>query len=266
MNWENERELQKDLAEYLRSCGFLTFTELLVPGCEGGRVDIAAVKPHMYATKDLRAYEVKLTRQCFLQDVGKNKWHKYLNVFHRVYFAAPEGVLKKDEIPKEAGLIIRNQNGWHVVKAAKGHKPEKLNADAVFSMLYRGYEQNREMRRLNERVAAEENIPLREKALTIGHEISHRLRNERVTEVEEWASEISTLLSDSFGIELKYDNCGVLKLPSKYHLKRAIDGIGKASKEYNTIRQIGEFLFGLGDDFGSISKDQILKAINSEDQ
>ncbi|MGE5629485.1 MAG: MmcB family DNA repair protein [Caulobacteraceae bacterium] len=263
MEWKNERELQDDLAGYLRDCGFLTFTEILMPGCEGGRVDIATVKPHMYATKDLRAYEVKLTKQCFLQDIRSNKWHKYLNVFHRVYFAVPEGVIKKDEVPKEAGLIVRNQNGWHVVKAAKGHRPELLNADAVFALLYRGYEQDRVMRRLSERINAEENIPLREKALTIGHEIAHRLKQERITEIEEWANDIASLLSESLGIELKYDDHGVLRLPSQYHLKKAIRGIGEAAKEYRTVKLIGEYLYGLGDKFESVSKEQILEVINS---
>lgn len=265
MHWNNERELQDDLAVYLRSSGFLTFTELLVPGCEGGRVDVATVKPHVYATKDLRAYEVKLTKQCFLQDIGQNKWHKYLNVFHRVYFAAPEGVLKKDDIPKDAGLIVRNENGWHVTKAAKGHKPEKLNADAVFAMLYRGYEQDREIRRLSERIAVEENLPLSAKAKKIGWEISRRLDRDRESTVENWAIEVVGLMNECLGVEIRYEKNGEISLPSTWELKDVLQGISKVTKEYDTIRKIGAFLYTFGEKhFGveKVSSEDIKKIIN----
>jgi len=34
-DFKNERELQEDLAEYLRSAGMLTFTEIQIPGMNG---------------------------------------------------------------------------------------------------------------------------------------------------------------------------------------------------------------------------------------
>ena len=119
-------ELQTDLARHLRSVGWLTFTEIEVPGTEGdsyasGRVDVVAVKPHHYAQRDLRAYECKSTRSDFLHDVGSDKWRRYLLVFPRVYFAVPSGLVKKAEVPDEAGLIVQGDNGWTTVKAARGH-------------------------------------------------------------------------------------------------------------------------------------------------
>jgi len=50
----NGRELAEDLASYLRQSGFLTFTEIQLPGTDWGRADVVAVRPHHYAKKDIR--------------------------------------------------------------------------------------------------------------------------------------------------------------------------------------------------------------------
>ncbi len=150
-------ELQTDLARHLRSSGWLTFTEIEVPGTEGdsyasGRVDVVAVKPHRYAQRDLRAYECKSTRQDFMRDVGTEKWRRYLLVFPRVYFAVPSGLIKKAEVPDEAGLIVRGENGWTTVKAARGHIPPNLSVNSMLALLYRGYEHDKEVRDIRNRL------------------------------------------------------------------------------------------------------------------
>lgn len=248
MEWKNESELQKDLAEYLRQCEFMTFTEVEVPGCEGGRVDVAAIKPHAYAQKDLRAYEVKLNKQAFYADVNKNKWYKYLDVFHRVYFAAPEGLLKKSDIPNEAGLIVRNSNGWHVVKAAKSHKPSQLNVNSVLSLLYHGYEENIVMRRLNDRIIAEENIPLKQKAKNIGWEIARRLGDTHESQIEEWCSELWEMFK-KFGFEIPehiitgdQHSQERVHLPSIYEIENLLSGVENLMKDLAAIKAIGEYL------------------------
>ncbi len=150
-------ELQLDLASHLRSVGWLTFTEIAIPGTEGdsyasGRVDVVAVKPHVYAQRDLRAYECKSSRRDFLYDVGTDKWRRYSLVFPRVYFAVPSGLIKKAEVPEEAGLIVRGENGWTTVKAAKGHIPPNLSVNSILALLYRGYEHDKEVRDVRDRL------------------------------------------------------------------------------------------------------------------
>ncbi len=150
-------ELQLDLASHLRSVGWLTFTEIAIPGTEGdsyasGRVDVVAVKPHHYAQRDLRAYECKSSRQDFMRDVGADKWRRYLLVFPRVYFAVPSGLVKKAEVPDEAGLIVRGENGWTTVKAARGHIPPNLSVNSILALLYRGYEHDKEIRDVRDRL------------------------------------------------------------------------------------------------------------------
>lgn len=188
----NGRELTNDLAQHLRFAGWLAFTELVLPHT-GGRADVVALMPHRYAQKDIRVYEVKVSRQDFHADERANKWRKYLEVCHCVYFAAPRGLLKVDEIPKDAGLIVYGDNGWHVLKAPRGHKPPALGIDDILAMLFRGQEEQREMRRLSDRIDARENIPLKQKAKRIGWEIGKRLdrgKNNKDQGLELWAQRI----------------------------------------------------------------------------
>ena len=198
---KNGVELAKDLCLHLKSSDWLPFREIEIPGCDNGRVDVAAVKPHAYSSKDLRCYEVKVSRADFFSDVNSNKWRKYLNVFHRVYFAVPQGLVTKNEVPPDAGLIVRGPNGWHVVKGAKGHVPPKLTADSVLALLYRGHEEHIEMRRLADKITAEENLPLAEKAKSIGYQISRRLAGGKREEMESWASRIIKLCEELTGLD-----------------------------------------------------------------
>lgn len=195
------RELAQDLAQYLRSAGYLAFTEIAIRET-GGRLDVMAVKPHVFARKDIRGYEVKTSRADFHRDAGSNKWVRYLQVCHRVYFACPSGLISPKEVPVDAGLIVRGENGWTVTKVARGHTPTNLTADAVFAMLYREHEEYRQMRRLKDRIVAEENIPLKEKAKTIGWQIANRLATRNSAEVEQWAGRIKTMLEQIAGKRL----------------------------------------------------------------
>lgn len=134
--FKNERELQENLAQFLRDSGLLTFTEIQIPDMHSSRADIIAMTPHRYSTKDIRLYEVKLTRGVWL--AGK-KFQKCLDCCNRMYIACPKGIIKKTEAPKEIGLITYGTNGWRVVKAPKLNiNPAKMNVDFILSLLYRG--------------------------------------------------------------------------------------------------------------------------------
>lgn len=244
MNFKNERELQLDLAQYLRSCGLLTFTEIEVRGADG-RIDLVAVKPHQYAHKDIRGYEVKLTKECFFRD---NKYENYLDVVHRLYFAAPQGVLSKEDIPDGLGLIIRNAKGWHVVKAPRRNNPQKLNADAVLSLLFRGYEESLVARDIRDRIVAESNVALKDKAKNIGWEIARRLNSDRESNFEEFAVKLRNLLSKHMGIEIDTEH-------ERFHLweiENLLESVSGTIKEVNNIKKIGEYLQNL--DFPEVGK------------
>jgi hypothetical protein len=237
MSYTSERELQEDLARHLREVGYLTYTEIEIKGGRGGRADIVAVKPS-YANKDCRIYEVKNDRVVFDNDT---KYLKYFDVCHRMYIACPKGLIKKDELPPKVGLIVRGDNGWYVVKAARRNNPKDFNIDFVLSLLYRGYEETREQRDLRERIIAKENVTLKDQAYKIGYEIARRLDRDRETQVEAWAKECSELFRKYLNIDIrKYGSYE--DLPDLYDIEYILASIENYAKDIEYIKQIGEYL------------------------
>lgn len=89
-------------------------------GIEGNniqRADVIEVKPS-YNRFCVSIYEVKISRADFQSDIRSEKWRGYLEHCHRFYFAVPSGMVSKEEIPLEAGLIVRGDRGWQTQKAA----------------------------------------------------------------------------------------------------------------------------------------------------
>ncbi len=96
--------------------------------------DVITIKPS-YTKFCLHIYEVKVTRADFLNDLRRDKWRGYMPHCHRLSFAVPVGMVKKDEIPQEAGLIVRGSKGWRVLKAAPKTNLE-IPQNTLLSMLF----------------------------------------------------------------------------------------------------------------------------------
>lgn len=62
-------------------------------------------------------YEVKRTRADYFSSLNSGKWQQYLPYANRFFFATPAGLLKLDEVPDEAGLIVYGKS-WTTVRAA----------------------------------------------------------------------------------------------------------------------------------------------------
>lgn len=58
-----------------------------------------------YTKPNIIGYEIKVSRNDFLQD---NKWHLYLQYCNEFYFVVPKGLVKKEELPDHVGLIYFN--------------------------------------------------------------------------------------------------------------------------------------------------------------
>ena len=234
-------ELQTDLARHLRSVGWLTFTEIEVPGTEGdsyasGRVDVVAVKPHRYAQRDLRAYECKSSRRDFLHDVGADKWRRYLLVFPRVYFAVPSGLVKKAEVPEEAGLIVRGENGWSTVKAAQGHIPPNLSVNSILALLYRGYEQDKEVRNLRDRLIYNDRGAVRD-AKAFGWDTRRKL-SQTVHELDPTLRSLKEAVEGITGKTLT----GLTAENFTRRLKVAMSIVEEAEKHGEALRSISSYL------------------------
>lgn len=55
-----------------------------------------------YTRPCITGYEIKVSRGDFLQD---NKWHLYLQYCNEFYFVVPNGLISKNELPDNVGLI-----------------------------------------------------------------------------------------------------------------------------------------------------------------
>lgn len=74
---------------------------------------------------DLLAIEIKVSRSDFFADVKEpQKQGRWRQVAHRHAFAAPEGLLRKEEIPAGSGLITVGSEVKWAVRAPYGHTPE----------------------------------------------------------------------------------------------------------------------------------------------
>jgi hypothetical protein len=241
---ELTKRLTSSLEQLFNTDEWVTAREVRIRGCEG-IPDIIAIRKRQYLRKELRAYEIKASRADFLADVGRMKWKKYLSVCHRVYFAAPAGMLKRSEIPQGAGLIVFSENsGWSVVKTAKSHEPTNLDADAVLSILFAASNDADERRRLRDRLTVNDNISLKGVADRIGGEIARRVAG-CTPETERDAERIARVVNQYFG--------------NKVEAIKALKFAASLSKEAKLVGDISKFLRELTD---SINPTCVKRAAN----
>lgn len=100
------RFLKKPYSSYV-------LNELQIDSWGGYRFDVVAVTPN---SGKLTIVEAKASRSDFLR--GKDKLSDYMNFCHRLFVAAPKGLLRADELPEGCGLLevyeshVCRQNTW----------------------------------------------------------------------------------------------------------------------------------------------------------
>lgn len=106
--------------------------------------------------------EIKISRSDFLADFKKPK-HNLLklkpkdyekSVANRFYFAVPEGLITKEEVPDYAGLIYVKKYRCEVVKKAPLNHKFKHDRNRLFDKMYNSYESavGRNMRLIRDRI------------------------------------------------------------------------------------------------------------------
>ena len=140
------RELGRDLASFLQNADWMVWTQIPL-GPVGGEVfgkklgiaDVIAVAKS-FSNVRVNVYEVKISRSDYLRDVNKGKYLVYLTDCTQFYFAAPSGLIKKQDLPEGCGLIVRtDDHGWHVIKAPP-RREFKWTETLLLKLLMRGYE------------------------------------------------------------------------------------------------------------------------------
>lgn len=98
-------EIKKALAEYHPKDYFLTECKTCstyFPDPQGMLKFDGLAITRSYTSPCIIGYEIKVSRSDFL---GDNKWHLYLQYCNEFYFVVPVGLVAKDEIPENVGLI-----------------------------------------------------------------------------------------------------------------------------------------------------------------
>jgi hypothetical protein len=98
---------------------------------------------------DLTIYEIKTSRADFLRDVESEKWRKYLDFCHRLLFAAPRGLILRQEVPRPAGLI-EFEDGWQVTRGAAPTGLKDIPQEFLQAVAFASQQQGVEHRRLRE--------------------------------------------------------------------------------------------------------------------
>lgn len=126
---KKSRALADDLCEHLNVSrdNLICYTEMALGD---GIMDVWALKSS-WGDRDVRCYEVKVSRSDYWSDVNSGKYMKYLPYCRRFYFATPSKLVKKAEVPEGCGLITRNENGWRVVKPPTPHEPSGLTQEVL---------------------------------------------------------------------------------------------------------------------------------------
>ncbi|WP_175878876.1 hypothetical protein [Burkholderia sp. BCC0097] len=150
MTWAHD-DLAKDLAAHLRGASDrLVWTDMQLGPVGSPRPDVYTV-PCSFARFQPVAYECKISVADFRRDVTAGKWTSYLRFAAGVIFAAPAGLLKKEDIPAGCGLIVRGPDGWRSLKGPTLKNMENLPRDAWIKLIIDGMarlaEQGREQLR-----------------------------------------------------------------------------------------------------------------------
>lgn len=77
-----------------------------------------------YTKPNIIGYEIKVARNDFTRD---NKWHLYLQYCNEFYFVCPKGLIAKDELPDNVGLIWYDPDAKQILRTVK--KAQYRNID-----------------------------------------------------------------------------------------------------------------------------------------
>ena len=114
--WKHD-DLAHDLASHLRGMtDRRVWVDMQLGPAGSTRPDVYTM-PCSFSRFTPIAYECKVSVSDFRADVTKGKYTDYLAYASGVIFACPVGLLRRDDIPKGAGLMTRGEDGWHVLKA-----------------------------------------------------------------------------------------------------------------------------------------------------
>lgn len=179
-------------------------------GNRNGHADVVTINTS-YSNSLFTVYEVKSSKSDFRADINKGKYLKYLEVCNRLFFAAPKGIITKNDLPDGIGLMTYDpEKGWRTTKGATVKQMEIPN-DVLIKFIWANNRKRLEIRDLSRKRIMKENQTLRERAWNIGHEIAEAVENrddvlwkKQYDRLKEDQDEIVEKIKESLGIKYFY--------------------------------------------------------------
>jgi hypothetical protein len=134
-SWTHD-DLASDLAGHLRTEERMTWQDMQLGPSGSQRPDVYAMF-RSYSKPNPTAYECKVSKADFREDITTGKWRGYLKFAWAVVFAAPAGLIAKTEIPEMCGLILRHDRCWRWAKKPT-IQPTELRQDCWLKLLIDG--------------------------------------------------------------------------------------------------------------------------------
>lgn len=157
----------------------------------------------------IRGYEVKVDRSDFLRDT---KWHKYFDMCHEFSFVCPDGLIRPEEIPDQAGLIYYNPGKKSLRTKKKAvYRPIELPVNMLWYIIIAQLDSERHPFFSNRREALEAWVEDKEDRQTLGAWVSEKLHRfmyqyeqmkievERLKEFRELISKANAIL-EPYGV------------------------------------------------------------------
>lgn len=261
-------EIKKALAEYHPKDYFLTECKTCstyFPDPQGLLKFDGLAMTRSYTSPCITGYEIKVSRSDFL---GDNKWHLYLQYCNEFYFVVPVGLVAKDEVPENVGLIYYYPETGKLLKKRKAvyrkiEEPVGVYKYIIYSRLDQeripfyedraeyakayladqsekrklgmalGSKMAKDLRNCQERLEKLSNV---ERQLDLFHKIEKILEKHQIfgwrwnRNVEDTLNELDEALGSSYPKELKY---------VENDLQRALDNL-KRIKEQHTHEEVDE--------------------------
>ncbi len=146
-------DLANDLAEHIRqstAANRMVWTDMQLGPSGSPRPDVYTIE-RSYARFRPIVYECKISASDYRSDITSGKWMKYLEYASAVIFAAPAGLISRNDLPARTGLIQRHESVWRMAKAPTMQAADTLSRDAWLKLLISGIDRANQGIRVRQR-------------------------------------------------------------------------------------------------------------------
>lgn len=168
MTWTHD-DLAADLAAHLTAENRMVWIDMQLGPAGSPRPDVYTMW-RSYMSPHPVAYEVKVSVADFRADVTAAKWSRYLNYAHAVIFACPVGLIRKEDLPVQCGLIVRGDTGWRMARKPTPN-PCPIAQHALLKLVIDGVE------REGPRARQRRRDPYASVAKALGHRVARAVQD-----------------------------------------------------------------------------------------